>query len=68
MALWRSFIIPFLPDTRLFAIDLSSFIFILIPCLSPVGETGVYGDALEVKTEKDIFDYLDMEYRPPEER
>lgn len=33
-----------------------------------VGDTGVHGDALEVKTEKDIFDYLGMEYRPPEER
>ncbi len=36
--------------------------------ISPVGETGVTGQPLEVNSEEDIFSILDMEFAPPEKR
>ncbi|KAI0221041.1 DNA polymerase beta [Lamellibrachia satsuma] len=37
-------------------------------CLRPVGVTGVAGEALHVSSEKDIFEYIGMTYKKPEER
>eukprot|EP00048_Salpingoeca_helianthica_P017350 m.236798 g.236798 ORF g.236798 m.236798 type:complete len:352 (-) comp20781_c0_seq1:27-1082(-) len=37
-------------------------------CIKPVGATGVHGEALPVESEQDIFDYLEMDYLPPEKR
>lgn len=36
--------------------------------ICPVGETGVHGEPLPVATEKDIFEYLGMDYLAPENR
>ncbi|CAB4018660.1 DNA polymerase beta [Paramuricea clavata] len=33
-----------------------------------VGTAGAAGEALPVKSERDVFDIIDMEYRPPNER
>ena len=33
-----------------------------------VGTTGAAGEALPVNSERDVFDIIDMEYRPPNER
>jgi len=37
-------------------------------CLRPLGSTGVPGEALPVNEERDVFDYLGMEYREPKDR
>ncbi|KAK2185306.1 hypothetical protein NP493_240g01043 [Ridgeia piscesae] len=37
-------------------------------CLRPVGVTGVAGEALPVSSERDIFDYIGMTYKKPDER
>eukprot|EP01095_Lingulamoeba_sp_RSL-Kostka_P005051 TRINITY_DN16414_c0_g1_i1.p1 TRINITY_DN16414_c0_g1~~TRINITY_DN16414_c0_g1_i1.p1 ORF type:complete len:381 (-),score=130.55 TRINITY_DN16414_c0_g1_i1:155-1297(-) len=36
--------------------------------ITPMGETGEKGAPLPVSSEEDIFDYLDLEYKDPEER
>ena len=36
--------------------------------LRKTGESGFPGKALDVASEKDIFDYLGMDYKAPEER
>lgn len=36
--------------------------------LQPLGETGAKGEPLVVTCEKDIFDYLGMEYKEPHQR
>lgn len=36
--------------------------------IRPIGSTNVPGEPLPVTSEEDIFDYLDMEYKKPEER
>ncbi|XP_013402656.1 DNA polymerase beta-like isoform X2 [Lingula anatina] len=36
--------------------------------LRPVGSTGVPGEPLPITSEKDIFDYIGMKYKNPEER
>ncbi|XP_060075333.1 DNA polymerase beta-like [Ylistrum balloti] len=37
-------------------------------CLRPLGSTGTPGEPLPVSSEEDIFDYLGMEFKNPEER
>ncbi|GAB6028468.1 hypothetical protein CHUAL_002627 [Chamberlinius hualienensis] len=37
-------------------------------CIRPQGSTGVPGETLPVSSEKDVFDYLEMKYKKPEER
>ncbi|CAD5119044.1 DgyrCDS7693 [Dimorphilus gyrociliatus] len=37
-------------------------------CIRPMGSTNVPGEALPVRSEEDIFDYLDMKYTKPEDR
>ncbi|KAG7177706.1 DNA polymerase beta-like [Homarus americanus] len=37
-------------------------------CIRPVGSTGVPGEALPVSCERDIFDYIDYDYKEPHER
>ena len=36
--------------------------------LRPINEEGVPGKPLDVNSEEDIFNYLDLEYKLPEER
>eukprot|EP01116_Phalansterium_solitarium_P015557 TRINITY_DN3444_c0_g1_i1.p1 TRINITY_DN3444_c0_g1~~TRINITY_DN3444_c0_g1_i1.p1 ORF type:complete len:398 (-),score=118.14 TRINITY_DN3444_c0_g1_i1:77-1270(-) len=36
--------------------------------LRPIGETGIKGDPLPVNSEEDVFDYLNIPYKPPSER
>lgn len=36
--------------------------------IRPVGSTGVPGEPLPVTSEQDIFDYINMDYKKPEER
>ncbi|XP_063586426.1 DNA polymerase beta-like [Penaeus indicus] len=37
-------------------------------CIRPIGSTGVAGEPLPVSSERDIFDYIDYEYKEPHER
>ncbi|XP_069125481.1 DNA polymerase beta-like [Argopecten irradians] len=37
-------------------------------CIRPVGSTGTPGEPLPVSSEEDIFDYLGMEFKKPDER
>ncbi|ESO01935.1 hypothetical protein HELRODRAFT_184959 [Helobdella robusta] len=37
-------------------------------CIRPLGTTGVPGEPLDVTCEKDIFDYIGMEFKEPPER
>lgn len=37
-------------------------------CLRPMGCTGIPGEPLPVSSEEDVFDYIDMKYKKPEER
>lgn len=37
-------------------------------CLRPVGSTGTPGEPLPVSSEEDIFDYLGMKFKKPDER
>eukprot|EP00727_Mastigamoeba_balamuthi_P010798 m51a1_g6340 putative dna polymerase beta (360) ;mRNA; r:32937-34539 len=37
-------------------------------CLCPVGTTGVRGDPLPISSEEDIFAYLGLDYKTPEQR
>jgi DNA polymerase/3'-5' exonuclease PolX len=36
--------------------------------LRKLGESGIPGKSILVKSEKEIFDYLEMEFKKPEER
>nr|CAI5817277.1 unnamed protein product [Callosobruchus analis] len=36
--------------------------------LRPVGSTGIPGEPVEIKSEEDIFDFIDYPYKKPEER
>ncbi|CAH1795220.1 unnamed protein product [Owenia fusiformis] len=36
--------------------------------IRPMGSTGVAGEPLPVSSEKDVFDYVDMKYKEPNER
>ncbi|CAG9770196.1 unnamed protein product [Ceutorhynchus assimilis] len=36
--------------------------------LRPVGSTGVPGEAVEISSEEDIFDFIDFPYKKPEDR
>lgn len=36
--------------------------------IRPVGSTGIAGEPLPVESEEDVFDYIDMAYKKPEER
>lgn len=36
--------------------------------LTPLGESGAKGEPVEINSEEDVFDYLGMQYKPPNQR